>query len=241
MEVISVGFLRTGTTSMKLALEELGFGPCYHLKELVNEPSRSAEWLAVAKDPDSADWKRMYATYNSAVGTPTTTFWRHVIDAFPTAKVIVTVRDPNEWYDSATRTIGEALEPPLLIRMLTWRPERGPDLLDEVQRMAREHEGGQFTDRAEAVAAFERHIADVRAHVPADRLLLYRVRDGWEPLCAFLGVPVPTTPFPRENSRATFRRRLRKSFTRVIVRRAAGAVAVAVVVALAVRAGRRAR
>ena len=72
MEVISVGFLRTGTTSMKLALEQLGFGPCYHLKELVNEPSRSAEWLAVAKDPDSADWKQIYAKYNSAVGTPTT-------------------------------------------------------------------------------------------------------------------------------------------------------------------------
>ncbi|MEU6073932.1 sulfotransferase family protein [Micromonospora sp. NPDC047074] len=241
MQIISIGFLRTGTTSMKLALEELGFGPCYHLKELVNEPSRAAEWLTVAEDPASADWKQLYADYNSAVGTPTTTFWRYVIEAFPDAKVIVTVRDPNEWYDSATRTIGEALEPPLPVRLLTWRPRREPDLLDAVQRIARQHEGGQVTDREEAVAAFEQHLADVRAHVPADRLLFYRVRDGWGPLCAFLGVPEPVTPFPRENDRATFRRRIRKGVTRVIARRAVGAVVVAGAVALAVWATRRPR
>ena len=234
MQIISVGFLRTGTTSMKLALEQLGFGPCYHLKELVNDPSRAAEWLTVAADPASADWKRIYADYNSAVGTPTTTFWRHVVTAFPTAKVIITVRDPHDWYDSANRTIGKALAPPLPVRLLTWRPRREPDLLDEVQRIAREHEGGQVTGRDEAVAAFERHIADVRAQVPADRLLLYTVGDGWAPLCAFLGVPEPGTPFPRENDRATFRRRQRKSFTRVIARRAIGGAVVVAAIAVAV-------
>lgn len=241
MQIISVGFLRTGTTSMKLALEELGFGPCYHLKELVNDPSRAAEWLTVAKDPAAADWHRIYADYRSAVGTPTTTFWRHVIAAFPTAKVIVTVRDPNDWYDSATRTIGEALEPSLPVRLLTWRPRREPDLLDEVQRIARRHEGGQFTNREEAVAAFEQHIADVRATVPADQLLIYSVRDGWGPLCAFLGVPEPTTPFPRENDRATFRRRQHKAFTRVVARRAVAAAGLAAAVTLAVWVARRPR
>lgn len=234
MQIISVGFLRTGTTSMKLALEELGFGPCYHLKELVNDPSRAAGWLTVAEDPAAADWKQLYAGYNSAVGTPTTTFWRYVVEAFPTAKVIVTVRDPGDWYDSANRTIGKALQPPLPVRLLTWRPRRGPDLLEEVQRIAREHEGGQVTGRDEAVATFERHVADVRAAVPADRLLLYTVGDGWAPLCAFLGVPEPTTPFPRENDRATFQRRQRKALTRVLARRAVGAAVAVAAVAVAV-------
>lgn len=239
--MISVGFLRTGTTSLKLALEELGFGPCYHLRELIVDPSRAAEWIAVAQDPESTDWKRIFTDYNSAVGTPTTTFWRHIVDAYPAAKVILTVRNPQDWYDSATRTIGEALEPPKPIRLLTWRFPRGRDLLDEIQRLAREREGGQFTNRDEAVAAFEQHVADVRAHVRADRLLLFNVRDGWGPLCSFLDVPLPTGPFPRENDRATFRRRQRKAFVRVIVRRAAAATVVGAAVAFAIWVVRRSR
>lgn len=241
VQIISVGFLRTGTTSLKLALEKLGLGPCYNLKELIIDPSRAAAWVAVARDPESADWERIFAGYNSAVGTPTTTFWRHIVDAYPDAKVILTVRDPQDWYDSATRTIGEALEPPTPIRLLTWRFQRGRDLLDEIQRQAREHEGGQFTNRDEAVAAFERHVADVRAYVPADRLLLFNVRDGWGPLCSFLDVPEPAEPFPRENDRATFRRRQRKALVRVIVRRAVAATVVVVAVTFAVWAARRPR
>jgi hypothetical protein len=241
VQIISVGFLRTGTTSLKLALEELGFGPCYHLRELIVDPSRAAAWLEIAQDPESADWEQMFAGYNSAVGTPTTTFWRQIIDAYPAAKVIITVRDPQDWYDSATRTIGEALEPPTPVRLLTWRPQRGRDLLDEIQRLAREHEGGQFTNRDEAVAAFEQHVADVRAYVPADRLLLFSVREGWGPLCSFLGVSEPAGPFPRENDRATFRRRQRKAFARVIMRRAAAATVVVAAVTFAVWAARQRR
>src|SRR3954452_15171910 len=176
MQVISVGFLRTGTTSLKLALEQLGFGPCYNLRVVNADPSRAAQWVALAADPDSADWERMFAGFNSAVGTPTTTFWRPIVAAFPDAKVIVTVRDPGSWYESAARTIGEALEPPAMIRLLTWHRRRGPDYVDEIQRLAREHEGGQFTSREEAVAAFEQHIADVRAKVPAGQLLLFSVK-----------------------------------------------------------------
>ena len=203
MQVISVGFLRTGTTSLKLALEQLGFGPCYNLRVVNADPSRAAQWVALAENPDAADWERVFAGFNSAVGTPTTTFWRPIVAAFPDAKVIVTVRDPGSWYESAARTIGEALEPPAMIRLLTWQRRRGPDHVDEIQRLAREHEGGQVTTREEAVAAFEQHITDVRAKVPADQLLLFSVKDGWGPLCSFLGVPVPDGPFPRENTTST--------------------------------------
>jgi hypothetical protein len=241
VQIISVGFLRTGTTSLKLALEKLGLGPCYHLRELIADPSRAAEWVAVAQDLESADWERIFAGYNSAVGTPTTTFWRQIVDAYPAAKVILTVRDPRDWYDSATSTIGEALEPPIAVRLLTWQPQRDRDPLDEIQRLAREHEGGQFTSRDEAVAAFEQHVADVRAHVPADRLLLFNVRDGWGPLCSFLDVPEPAGPFPRENDRATFRRRYQKALARMIIRRAVAAAVVGAAVAFTVWAARRPR
>jgi hypothetical protein len=243
VQIIGVGFLRTGTTSLKLALEKLGFDPCFHLRDLQLDQSRAAEWAAVTHDPESADWKRLFAGYNSAVGTPTTTFWRQVVDAYPAAKVILTVRDPQHWYDSAASTIGEALDPPSIpVRLLTWRPRRGRDHLGEIHRFARQHEGGQFTSRDEAVAAFEKHVADVRSHVPADRLLLFSVRDGWGPLCSFLGVPEPAEPFPRENDRATFRRRQRKALARMIRRRATvGATVVGTAAVLAVWVVRRSR
>ena len=241
MQIISVGFLRTGTTSLRLALVELGLGPVYSLKELILDPSRAVDWIAVVQDPESADWERIFAGYNSAVGTPTTTFWRQVVDAHPTAKVIVTVRDPQDWYESATRTIGEALAPPTAVRLLTWRLKRGRDPLEEIQRLAHEHEGGRFSTRDEAVAAFEQHVADVRARVPADRLLLFNVRDGWGPLCSFLDVPEPAGPFPRENDRTTFRRRTRKAFTRVIVRRAVAATVAGAAITFAVWAALRPR
>ncbi len=233
MQVISVGFLRTGTTSLKLALEQLGFAPCYHLRVVNADSSRAKQWVALARDPDSADWESVFAGFRSAVGTPTTTFWRPIVAAFPDAKVIITVRDPGSWFESAARTIGEALEPKPMVRLLTWRRRREPDYVDAIQRLAREHEGGQVTTREEAVAAFEQHIADVSAQVPADQLLLFSVKDGWGPLCSFLGVPVPDGPFPHENDRATFRRRIRKGVTRVIVRRAVTATVAVVAAAFA--------
>jgi hypothetical protein len=240
MQIIGVGFLRTGTTSLKLALEQLGYGPCYHMRVLNNEPWRAAEWAAAAADPGSADWDRIFAGHESTVGSPGTAFWREIVDAYPSAKVILTVRDPQDWYDSAARTISEALVPSLPVRLLTWRRSRRPDPLDDVQRLVREREGGgQFADRDQAVAAFERHVADVRAHVPAGRLLVFDVRSGWAPLCSFLGVPEPAGSFPRENDRATFRRRQRKAFTRVLARRAATVAAVGVAATLAVWAVRR--
>jgi sulfotransferase family protein len=239
VQIISVGFLRTGTTSLMLALEKLGLGPCYTLRVLNADPSRAAQWVAVAQDAESADWERIFAGYNSAVGTPTTTFWRQILKAYPAAKVILTVRDPQDWYDSATRTIGEALEPPAPIRLLTWRLQRGPNHLDEIQRLAREHEGGQFTNRDEAIAAYEQHVADVRAAVPSDRLLVFNVRDGWDPLCSFLDVPEPAGPFPRANDRATFRRRHRNALVRMIARRAVAATAAGAAVIFVIWAARR--
>jgi Sulfotransferase domain len=238
MRIVGVGFLRTGTTSLKLALERLGYGPCYHMRVLAAEPWRAADWAAVAHRPDAADWDRIFTGFDATVGSPGAAFWRQIVDAYPSAKVILTVRDPQDWYDSAAGTISRALAPPLPVRLLTWRRRPG-DHLDEVQRLTRDREGGGlFADRDQAVAFFAHHLAAVRAHVPAERLLIFDVRDGWPPLCSFLGVPEPAEPFPRENDRAAFRRRWRRALARAVARRAAAATLAGAAMAMLVWAGR---
>ncbi|HET7015249.1 MAG TPA: sulfotransferase [Streptosporangiaceae bacterium] len=224
MRVIGVGLNRTGTTSLAFALEELGFGPCYHLRTLNSEPHRAADWIAAEEDPALIDWERVFQGFESAVGSPASAFWREITDAFRSAKVILTVRPADGWYESVEVTIAEALAPPpaapqsaapqpAALQPPTAQQLSHEDALaqanDEFQERIWEREiGGDFSDRDRTIEAFDKHIADVRAHVPADRLLVYSVREGWGPLCAFLGVPDPQRPFPRENDRSTFRHRV---------------------------------
>lgn len=217
------------------------------MRALTSEPRRAADWAAAAKDAESVDWDRVFAGYESSVGSPGTAFWREIVDAFPAAKVVLTVRDPEKWYDSAARTVSASIAPqPLLVRLLSWRGPRGhsaeDEVLEEVQRLTWEKEvGGRFADRDHSLASFEEHIANVRAHVPADRLLVFDVREGWAPLCAFLGVPEPADPFPRENDTATFQRRQRDALTRALVPRAIAVTAIGTVVALTAWVVRRRR
>ncbi|MES9537752.1 MULTISPECIES: sulfotransferase family protein [unclassified Actinomadura] len=224
MQVIGIGLLRTGTTSLALALDRLGYGPCYNMRVLNAEPERAADWAA-AMDGRTVDWGKVFAGFGCAVGSPSTAFWREIVDAFPDAKVVLTVRDPQRWYDSAAQTMAAVLaKPPLLVRMLSWRGPRRPDpeaeVLDRVQRTTWHLEiGGPFGERAEMAERFERHVAEVKAYVPEDRLLVFEVKKGWEPLCAFLGVPVPDEPFPRENDAATFKRRQRQALKKTLAPR----------------------
>ncbi|WP_067813456.1 sulfotransferase family protein [Actinomadura kijaniata] len=248
MKVISVGFLRTGTTSTKLALEQLGFGPAYHLRTVEGEPWRAEQWVAAAeavKSGEPVDWEEIFAGFQSTSGDPAAPFWRQIVDAFPSAKVVLTVRDPEEWYQSVSRTIMPALKPPPLpIRLLTWRPKgRYADHLDQVHRMTWDGElEGRFADREYAIGMFEQRVADVRAHVPADRLLVYEVRSGWGPLCEFLGVPEPEGPLPHENDRDTFNRRQRQALVQQLVpRMLAGTTVVAAGLGLVALMARRRR
>lgn len=213
MKVVGVGFLRTGTTSLTLALDRLGYGPCYHMRMLNAQPWRAADWIAAAQDGASADWDQIFAGYESTVGSPATTFWRELVDRWPDVKVILTVRPPGDWYDSAAHTIARALVPGSSAeRSQADCRTSDAQLLEELQRLIWEREfGGRFADREHAIAAFELHISAVKAYIPADRLLVYHVSDGWQPLCAFLDVPVPDVPFPRENDREAFQRRQRRS------------------------------
>lgn len=243
MEVIGVGFGRTGTASLKLALERVGFGPCYHMFEVLERPERARDWMEAA-DGGPADWDRILAGYRSTVDWPGTYFWRELVDAYPGARVVLTVRDPAAWYDSAAGTIFRATlrssRPLARLLLRLGRPRALREFTPMVRRLIWDGTfDGRFADRDHAIRVFERHGEEVRRRVPADRLLVLDVGQGWEPLCAFLGVPVPDEPFPRVNDAKTFRRRQRVAALRTLAAPALlGTAAVAAAAALALRSGR---
>ncbi|MEV0183343.1 sulfotransferase family protein [Streptomyces sp. NPDC050625] len=200
LEIFGVGFGRTGTLSLKKALERLGFDPCHHMLGLFEDPDTVALWQAAARG-EPVDWTRMYQGYRSGVDWPGAAFWRQITAAFPEAKVILTERDPEAWYASAESSIHAAAVAPL--------PDDADPLFAQVRQMSLDVVwdgvfGGRFTDRQHALEVYETHIAAVKQELDPARLLVFEVGQGWEPLCAFLGVPVPDEPFPRSNDRAAF-------------------------------------
>jgi hypothetical protein len=192
IEVIGAGFGRTGTASLKLALEQLGFGPAYHMGELIGDIERNVPlWERVAEG--APEWDSIFEGYRSTTDFPACTYWREMMAYYPEAPVILTVRDPESWFDSVYETI---LSPAFVQHTLD-----GP-----FGAMFRGnvycHFGDGIHDRAHMVDAFERHVDAVREGVPDDRLLVFEAKDGWGPLCDFLDVSVPDEPYPRVNSRA---------------------------------------
>ena len=192
LEVIGAGFGRTGTESMKQALEILGLGPCHHMREVMSNPAQLALWRAAARG-ELPDWDEAFAGYHSAVDWPSAYFWREVSAHYPEAKVLLTVRSAESWYESMDRTLLPVL-----------RTSTDPDSIG-LRLVAARVFGGRLDDRAHAIAVYEKNIADVQAAFPPERLLTYRVGDGWEPLCRFLGRPVPDVPYPQSNSTEQFR------------------------------------
>ena len=214
LRVIGVGLGRTGTMSLKLALERLGFAPCEHMSNIFADAPRVARWLEAARRKavgKPIDWEPLFAGYAATVDWPGAFFWRELVAAYPEAKVVLTVRDPDRWYASAADTILRVNEPraadgtPLPLHPSVVERRRLLDpMLDAV--LFNGTFRGQAADRAAAIRIVEEHNAAVRREVPAERLLVYEVGQGWEPLCVFLGVPAPTDePFPRVNDSASFR------------------------------------
>jgi hypothetical protein len=213
--VIGAGFGRTGTLSLKAALEELGIGPCYHMTEMFERPTHAAIWECAAHG-ERVDWSELFRGYRAAVDWPAAAFYRELMDTYPEAKVILTVRDPDRWYDSARSTIydmGRVASGPVfqaLARVVPRvRQAKGLGRVANAVVWERTFDGN-FDDRQYAIDAFKRWNEQVKAHVPADQLLVYEVKDGWEPLCRFLDVDVPDgKPFPHLNDTAEFRKRIR--------------------------------
>jgi Sulfotransferase domain len=206
LRVIGAGFGRTGTHSLQSALETLGLGPCHHMRELMSHTEQAPTWQAAYRG-EQIDWPRFLASYRATVDWPACTFYRELMDAFPDAKVLLSVRDPARWYESAYETIYQlnVLCPAWLRRVVP--PLRA--VLGTAGPIWEKTFGGRFEDKAHAIAVFEAHNAEVQRTVPPARLLVYEVSQGWAPLCEFLGVPVPDEPFPRLNDREQMLRRVR--------------------------------
>ncbi|MGB1007641.1 MAG: sulfotransferase family protein, partial [Thalassobaculaceae bacterium] len=171
-------------------------GPCYHIKTVIEHPEHRPLWLAAAAG-EAIDWDGLFSGFGSAVDWPVCHFWRLLVDRYPAAKVILTLRDPDRWYDSARNTIYRS--------SMRLGPDGKPPAgvsQDIIWNRTFDH---RFEDRAHALAVFNAHNAAVMAALPADRLLVYRVANGWPPLCRFLGLPVPDAPFPHVNSTADFK------------------------------------
>ena len=200
LSVIGSGFGRTGTRSLKDALDLLDFGPCHHMEEVLPSPEQITLWHAVSVG-EPLDHVRIFDGYSAQIDWPGAHVWRELAEAYPDAKVIHSIRPDESWWKSFSGTIGKFLtiyptmELPPQIRVMS-------DTIMEmigVQTFA-----GEFADRDKALAAYHQREADVRAAIPAERLLVFDVAQGWEPLCAFLGVAVPAVPFPRTNTREDF-------------------------------------
>jgi hypothetical protein len=192
LKIVGSGLGRTGTKSLQTALTILGFGPCHHMVEVFAHPESMALWIeAGAGRPN---WDAIFEGYQSMVDYPGAHFWRELAAYYPDAKVLHSVRDPDQWFDSTQATIfapggGAALR-------------EGPmaAFFDIFMGPMREH----LRDRAYMTEHFRRHTRDVQAEIAPERLLVYEIGQGWAPLCKFLGVPIPEAPYPSENSRAEF-------------------------------------
>jgi hypothetical protein len=230
LKIIGAGLGRTGTLSLKVALEQLGFARCYHMTEILTHPEHVPVWDAAARG-QPVDWETLFQGYQATVDWPGCNFYQDYLRLYPEAKVILTVRDPERWYESARQTIYYVRRAvPGWLTVV--RPRMGgfQRMIDRLIWVGMFH--GRFEDRGYAIEVFRRHNEEVKRMVPDDRLLIYEVSQGWGPLCAFLGVPVPEgQPFPHVNDAAEFRARIRPFL--LIVRTIAFTIIGAVVLLLA--------
>jgi Sulfotransferase domain len=206
MKVIGAGFGRTGTMSLKAALERLGFGPCFHMIDLIRNPTPLPYWQAAA-DGEKVDWTEALDGWESTIDWPGCTFWEEMAEIWPDAPVLLSVRDPEAWYRSTYNSIHEAKEMALRGE-LQGNTEEPPDpaVMQMINGLIWKGTfKGRFTDKKFALEVFRRHNEDVKSKVPADRLLVYEIKQGWGPLCDFLGVEVPDEPMPHLNDTESFR------------------------------------
>jgi Sulfotransferase domain len=200
LKLIGAGLGRNGTFTLKNALEQLGFGPCHHMVEVFAHPEQNQFWLRAAMG-ENVDWEEMFGDYKASVDWPSCHFYKELSERYPEAKVILSERDPKQWYESITNTILKGMQ-----RMETDDPARA-----EWFRFARmivvEQTFHNNLDEDNMIAAYLRHNAEVKAVIAPERLLVFNPVEGWDPLCRFLGMPVSQTAFPRLNTREEFNAR----------------------------------
>jgi hypothetical protein len=208
MKVIGAGLPRTGTLSQKVALEMLGFGPCYHMVNVLTDLPLARRWEQALDD--EVNWDEVFGEHESTVDWPGSFFYRELVDAYPDAKVVLSVRDPQAWEKSMLDTIWDVCYGQSLMAHISKARElvdpewRGyMDLMRRMWAAQGIFSGAELLpgQLAEAIARYQEQ---VQRHVPEDRLLVWSVQEGWEPLCRFLEVDVPEAQFPRLNDSKMF-------------------------------------
>ncbi|KAI9244921.1 P-loop containing nucleoside triphosphate hydrolase protein [Helicostylum pulchrum] len=203
IEVIGAGFGRTGTDSLHLALNILGYNT-HHMKSFFADPTLDTDdFYDAYLHPDETDWDKLYENYSAGVDWPTCSFYKELMVKYPNAKVLLTTRTPESWYKSVVNTIAS----PTLLRTTSPKFRK---MLDTVCVDGLLNDPVRLADKEKVMALFADHNNEVKAHVPADRLLVMELGEGWERLCKFLGKEVPNTPYPSSNSTEHFNKLIRE-------------------------------
>jgi Sulfotransferase domain len=199
LSVINAGFGRTGTMSIKMALEKLGVGPCHHMETVFNDPLQLPFWQK-ATNGEYINWDDVFNGYKSAVDWPSAHYWKELAEFYPDSKVLLSIRSPERWWESYSSTIKQLLE------RMDEIPEEYPRLVLEMANkiITEQTFEGVTSNKEHVLAAFEKRINDVKRVIPVHRLLLFDVTEGWPPLCEFLGVPIPESVFPHSNTKIEF-------------------------------------
>ena len=197
LKVIGAGFGRTATASPKYALETLLKAPCYHMSEVFDNKGHVEVWKHAAEGT-LPDWKDFYNEYGATVDWPSAAFGSELSVEFPDALILLSERDSESWWNSASETI--------------FQLENIPGADEKKRSMLKSLFGNKFTpyyrDKDEAIAAYEQHNKFVKNNVPAERLLIWNATEGWEPICSALNLPIPDTPFPKVNTRQQWQDRV---------------------------------
>jgi Sulfotransferase domain len=213
MKLIGAGMPRTGTLTQKMALEMLGLGPCYHMVDVLADLDQAGLWERALDG--QAPWPEIFAGYESTVDWPGGYFYRELIDVYPDAKVLLSVREPEAWERSMRQTVWAVRNGESLIRLLSSAQAhvnpRWQGFLNMIDGLLWQGSGtfaAGHDEPAELIDAMNRHNEEVKRVVPSERLLVWSASEGWEPLCEFLQLPVPDEPFPHINDRTEFLNRI---------------------------------
>lgn len=200
LRLLGLGFGRTGTLSTKHALEMLGWGPCHHMQEIRDNPALLPDWTAAAQGKPT-DWERVFRGWTSQIDWPGSRYWRQLLAFFPTAQVLLNIRDPDEWYESLRNTIIPSTAAGLKVDSHAHTRAMAEMVYATIHQQI-------FHDRIEdrdfAIQVYLDHVREVKEAVPSDQLLIFDVKDGWLPLCNFLGTEIPGQAFPHKNTRTEF-------------------------------------
>ncbi|MDQ3019929.1 MAG: sulfotransferase family protein [Bacteroidota bacterium] len=210
LKIIGTGLGRTGTHSLKLALEQLGFGKCYHMIELIQHPE-GLKYFQQAEKDEHVNWEELFEGYHSAVDYPVARYYKQLIKYYPDAKIIHTIRDAESWYKSVTDTIFWVSKPSLwrILKVAVHLPfssetrSRLPVFKFNGKLIELEF-GKDLKNKEEVIRRFNLHNEEVIKTIPKERLLVFNPKGGWDPLCNFLNVPVPENPFPKSNTKDEF-------------------------------------